>query len=261
MIGMVAFPLSDFIRDVEDGAYDSLFSGEASFAKKPLFHGKTDVMSEFIWITFLVMKRRFDLIRHDNTKRYIGFVIANTILTGILFWSNGWNVISVLFGISTVALLSLSVVDWKTQYIPLEMNGVIFFCGLIRLFADESDWLDHVIGLFAVSGFLFLINRVATPILKKRYAETDVELERAIGDGDIKLMAATGFLLGWKLNFLALMIGCIMGSIIHTVLMLVKKGERQFALGPYLSLGVYITMISGSQLISWYLNILGVKPL
>ena len=261
MIGMVAFPLSDFICDVENGRYDNLLSKKAAFAKKPLLHGKTDMISEFILVTFLIMKRKFDLNRHDNTKKCIVFVVANVILIGILFWSEGWNEISVMYGIATTALLSLSVVDCKTQYIPLEMNGVIFFCGLIRLFADDSDWVDHVIGLFAVSGFLFLVDRIATPLLQKKYAQAGVELERAIGDGDIKLMAATGLLLGWKLNLLALMTGCIMGSIIHVILMLVKKGERQFALGPYLSMGVYLTMIGGSQLIGWYMNMLGLQPL
>ena len=130
---------------------------------------------------------------------------------------------------------------------------------MIHLFADNSNWLEYVIGLIAVSGFLLLVNGIAVPLLRKKYK--DDTIETAIGDGDIKLMAATGLLLGWKLNFLALMIGCIAGSVIHLMLMKIKGSGRQFALGPYLSLGVFITMICGEQLVGWYLNLMGVKPL
>ena len=89
--------------------------------------------------------------------------------------------------------------------------------------------------------------------MRKRYGD---DITHVMGDGDIKLMAATGLLLGWKLNFLALGLGCIIGSIIHVILMQIKKGEGQFAFGPYLSLGVYLTMICGEQLVSWYLNMM-----
>jgi leader peptidase (prepilin peptidase)/N-methyltransferase len=156
-------------------------------------------------------------------------------------------------------LLALSVVDWNTQYIPVEYTGVVLICGLIRLFADVSNWWEYVIGLIAVSGFLYIVNIIGTRIAKRRYG--DDEIDGVIGDGDIKLMAATGLLLGWKLNFLALGIGCIIGSIIHIILMKVKGSERKLALGPYLSLGVYITMICGEQLVGWYLNMVGFNSL
>lgn len=176
----------------------------------------------------------------------------------LLFWSKAVSLQIALYGISVSMLCMLSVVDWNTQYIPLECNVIILICGLIHLFADFSNWVEYIIGLFAVSGFLLFVDRIATPILRKRYEE-ELEIEHVIGDGDIKLMAATGLLLGWKLNFLALGIGCVAGSVIHLVLMKIKGSDRQFAFGPYLSLGVYITMICGEQLISWYLNAMGVE--
>ena len=162
-------------------------------------------------------------------------------------------------GFVAIALFFLSVVDWNTQYIPLECNVFIFLCGLVHLCVDLSNWVDYIIGLIAVSGFLLLINALATPVLRKKY-EGELAVDAVIGDGDIKLMAATGLLLGWKLNFIALGIGCVAGSVIHLILMKVRGEGRQFAFGPYLSLGVYITMICGEQLIGWYLDVMGVTP-
>ena len=94
--------------------------------------------------------------------------------------------------------------------------------------------------LFAVSGFLFLLLLITKG--------------RGIGGGDIKLMAATGLLLGWQLNIIAFLLGCIIGSIIHLTMMAVKKVGRELAFGPYLSAGVFLAMIWGEQLVGWYLS-------
>lgn len=158
-----------------------------------------------------------------------------------LYLVNGFSVETILYCLCTSALICLSVIDWRTKEIPFGFNLFIFLLGLIRLFTSLGDWGQYVIGLFAVSGFLFLLL-----VLSKG---------RAMGGGDIKLMAATGLLLGWQLNIIAFLVGCILGSIIHLTLMAMKKADRVLAFGPYLSMGVYIAMIWGEQLVSWYLSL------
>ena len=86
-----------------------------------------------------------------------------------------------------------------------------------------------MIGFFAVSLFLLLLS------LLTRGA--------AIGGGDIKLMAAAGLLLGWKLIILAFVIGCIAGSVVHLFRMKVCGAGRMLALGPYLSVGIFIAAL------------------
>jgi leader peptidase (prepilin peptidase)/N-methyltransferase len=77
---------------------------------------------------------------------------------------------------------------------------------------------------------------------------------RAMGGGDVKLMAATGLLLGYKNIILALVLGCVLGSIIHVALMKIQNKERMLAMGPYLSMGIYISMVCGNELVNWYLT-------
>lgn len=255
-----AVSLAHFICGIEEGGKCKKCEiKQDCFAQRSCLRGRSNYLSEWMLVSYLRVRRKCEHIKKAKGIEIFCYILFLIFLMFFLFWSKGKNLVSFLYAFSVVALLSLSIVDWKTQYIPFEMNLVIFLCGFIRLFADNSNWLEYVIGLIAVSGFLLLVNKVSVPFLKKKY--DDDAIETAIGDGDIKLMAATGLLLGWKLNFLALGIGCVAGSVIHLILMKIKKGERQFALGPYLSLGVYITMICGEQLISWYLNMMGVKPL
>lgn len=259
-MGQVAIPLSCFLKQVEDEKTCSTCSLiENCYGHKKSVFEHSENLNEWMLISFLKLKRKCPYAVFILNKSTAVYIVTNAVLLAGFFWSKETGISVFLWMVTVSALFSLSVVDWNTQYIPFEMNIIIFICGLVHLFVDLSNWLEYVIGLIAVSGFLLLVNKVSVPLLRKRYG--DDTIETAIGDGDIKLMAATGLLLGWKLNFLALGIGCVAGSVIHLILMKIKKGERQFALGPYLSLGVYITMICGEQLISWYLNMMGVKPL
>lgn len=250
-----ATPLVRYIKYIDEENGCSLCDRkDQCVAWKPVFNGKSNFLSEFMLLSFLSTHGK---CKEEKIKlrEYCMYIIAGMVLVTILFWSKGQITYIWLYIISVGMLYALSIVDWYTQYIPIEYTVVIFLCGLIHLFADYSNWLQYLIGLIAVSGFLYVVNLVATPIIRKRYE--DDEIYSVIGDGDIKLMAATGLLLGWKLNFLALAIGCVMGSVMHLILMRIKESGRQFAFGPYLSLGVYITMICGEQLVSWYLSMLG----
>ena len=102
--------------------------------------------------------------------------------------------------------------------------------------------MSYLIGFFLVSGVLAVLY----------YASKG----RAIGGGDVKLMAVCGLMLGWKLILLAFSLGCILGAVIHVIRMKVSGEKHVLALGPYLSAGVFIAMLWGDILIRWYLNTL-----
>ena len=78
----------------------------------------------------------------------------------------------------------------------------------------------------------------------------------AIGGGDIKLMASAGLLLGLQLIITAFFIGCILGAVIQVIRMKIMEEGSVFAMGPYLSAGLIISVLWGKDIISWYLTIL-----
>lgn len=164
----------------------------------------------------------------------------NGILYVGIFMINGINVDSLLYCLLTSALLVLSIIDFRTYEIPLGINIFILTVGLIHTVLHYQDWLNYVIGFFAVSIFLYLIILVTKG--------------RGIGGGDMKLMAVCGLFLGWKEIIFAFLLGCIIGSVVHLIRMRVSKCDHVLALGPYLSIGVFISMLWGNDLISWYLG-------
>ena len=105
---------------------------------------------------------------------------VNGVLYVLIFAVNGLNIVSILYCLMASALLALSVIDFRTYEIPFGFNVFIAVLGLVRLATDFGNWSEYVIGFFAVSVLLEVILLVSGG--------------RAIGGGDVKLMAAAGLL-------------------------------------------------------------------
>ena len=140
------------------------------------------------------------------------------------------------------ALMVLSVIDWRTFQIPNGLNLFILILGLVQLALDRERWLSHIIGMVSVSG-LFLLLHILTG-------------GAGLGMGDVKLMFGAGLLLGGGRTLLAMIIGSLLGSVIHSVRM--RRGaDRKLAFGPYLAAGIWVSALFGERLISAYLGLFG----
>ena len=178
-----------------------------------------------------------------SRKSSVAFIVVLALLWVAIFAVKGWEASAILLGLAASALLSLSWIDWKTYEIPFSYNVFIFALGVIGMVFDLAHWYEYVIGFFAIS----------LPLLVLFYLSKGT----AIGGGDVKLMAACGMLLGWKLTLLGFVLGCIIGSVIHIVRMKISGEKHMLAMGPYLSVGVGIAALFGNAAIAWYLSMLG----
>lgn len=194
--------------------------------------------------SFVVQKGK---CRKCGTKLSVQYPLIeglNGMLYVIIFIINGLTIDSLLYCLLISALIVLSVIDFRTYEIPLGINIFILALGIIMTVIHYNDWLSHVIGFFAVSVFIEII------ILATR--------GRGMGGGDMKLMAAAGLLLGWKLIILSFLLGCVFGAIIHVVRMKVSKADHVLAFGPYLSMGIFVATLFGNEILTWYLGVLGI---
>lgn len=195
--------------------------------------------------SYLVLGGKCRKCKTKISAQYPLVEALNGILCVIVVLANGINITSLLYCFLTSALIVLSVIDFRTYEIPFGINVFIFLLGLLHLVIDFAGWKEYVIGFFAVSVPLELLLLISKG--------------RAIGGGDVKLMAAAGLLLGWKKILLALVLGCVLGSIIHITRMKISHAERVLAMGPYLAMGIYLSALWGDRLIQMYLNMLRVR--
>jgi leader peptidase (prepilin peptidase)/N-methyltransferase len=90
---------------------------------------------------------------------------------------------TILMSLFFSALIVMTFIDVDTMTIPDSIHVVILIIGIVLAFVSDMPLLERIIGFFSVSFILFLAS-----VLSKG----------GIGGGDIKLMAVSGFVLGYN---------------------------------------------------------------
>ena len=210
-----------------------------------------DLVPLFSWV-FLGGKCRY--CKAKISVQYPIVEAINGIMYALIFWFICEEPRIALFGYCAAfsALLVATVIDWRTMEIPDSMWITVLIGGVItyidELVAEGFDLdclLERVIGFFAASGVLFLLAVIT---------------KGGMGGGDIKLMAAVGFMLGWKVVLLALVMGGFIGTLYLIFMAIKNKGKvpRKVPFEPHLSLATVICMFVGSNIIEWYLALCGI---
>lgn len=169
----------------------------------------------------------------------------------LMVWQFGVSLEAVTVFLFFTLLTIITFVDADTMEIPFVLNVCILALGVISIFTrggfvltgNDLSLVSRLIGMLCISLPLFLIVLV---------------IPDGFGGGDIKLMFAAGFFLGWKATVIAFFIGLIIGGCQGVILLVRrKKGkEEHFAFGPALSVGLMIATFAGSGLMDRYLNMI-----
>lgn len=201
-----------------------------------------DLVPVFSW---LFLRRRCRYCGEPISWVYPAVELANALL---------WVGCYIAFGLTGEALAAAGICsalivvafcDWQHREIPDSMNITIALMGVILVFVSNALALkERLIGAICVSGVLFLLAFVTGG--------------RAMGGGDIKLMAALGLCLGWKLTVFTTFLGALLGSITFVVLSKTKsKLGREVPFGTFLAAAGVIALFWGDQLLRWYFGLLG----
>ncbi len=162
----------------------------------------------------------------------------------IVFIRYGLTLTTLCYCIATTCLIALSFIDADEMYIPDTFPLVIGAMGVIMAFDPTSElvWWERALGFISVSGIFFLIALLSGG--------------RAMGGGDIKLMAGAGICLGYQMCLLSLFIGALIGTIYYLGLKIFKgrKMSGVAPFGPLLAAGIYISAIWGEGILAWYLG-------
>lgn len=201
--------------------------------------GAPDMVPVLGWV-FLGGKCRY--CKAGISVRYPLVELAGGIAAVLCSYHFGINPRAIIAFLFLCVLTVVSFVDMDTMEIPFSLVIAAALMGVLSvLFFPEISFVERVIGIFCVSVPLYLLT-VAVP--------------GAFGGGDIKLMAACGIFLGWKLNLLALFLGVMGGGIYGFWLLAAKRKKRtdHFAFGPFLCLGMAAALFWGEKILDWYLG-------
>jgi leader peptidase (prepilin peptidase)/N-methyltransferase len=163
--------------------------------------------------------------------------------TAIELLGGALSVVTVLYyGVSFAALqvflvfcvlTVITLIDWDTCYIPNCCNVVLAVLGVLSIWTlPGTSVVERLVGAVFLSLLLVCV-RLIVP--------------GSFGMGDVKLVAAAGLLLGWKGNVAAFFVALVTGGIYACYLLCAKekKKEEQFAFGPFLCLGIAVSLYGG----------------
>ena len=165
--------------------------------------------------------------------------LTTALVTLLLYmnYSPNWELIVTIALFYT--LIVLSFIDLKYKAVPdyLLIIAVI----LAVIVGDLIDILIFAGGFVLLELVItFYIQNVKAKITKNK----DLETQSALGEGDIPIAGVIGGLLGLHLGISAIFMAAVVGLLLSIYNLLSKK-EIETPFIPFLSLGLFITFISG----------------
>jgi leader peptidase (prepilin peptidase)/N-methyltransferase len=195
-------------------------------------------------LSFIVLegKCRFCSARIPWESFVLEILCGLTAITLFQFYEMTPKSLVVFFALAV--LLCVFLIDLRTMEIPNELSIALLALGVVdAFFSSDISLLDRGIGLVIISLPMFLLT---------------LAIKNAFGGGDVKLIAAAGFLLGWPGVILATFVGLLIGGAQGVYILTVKKQGKEtlFAFGPALSIGIAVALLFGDPIITWYVNLI-----
>ena len=153
-------------------------------------------------------------------------------------------------------MIPIFVIDAQHYIIPnaLSLTGLILGVVIVSAIAyqDKSvDYLrDRLIGFVAGGLVIWLIAFVGSAILRKK----------AMGMGDVKLMAVIGLFLGaWPELSMVIALSAFSGAVIGTLLIVTGRKSRESPIpyGPFIVGAALVVLLWGDLLWTKYLQLAG----
>ena len=124
-----------------------------------------------------------------------------------------------------ICLILISIKDIKERTIPNTLVVAIYLIGILNLISGRVNYAESIMGLLIMPVIILLVSKL---------------FKYKVGMGDIKLISAIGFALGFGSQIVVLAVGmgvCLM------VLAITRK--KAIFLGPFISFGAFIALIIG----------------
>ena len=138
-------------------------------------------------------------------------------------------------------LIVTAFIDIDTMFIYDRFHVLILLLGLVSVVYNPSLLRSGLLGMVIVS-LPYLILAILT---------------QGIGGGDVKLIAASGLLLGAPNTVLAFIISTLIGGVYAVYVLLSKKQDAKSAIpyGPFLCIGIFVAFLYGPNIIHSYLSL------
>ena len=196
-------------------------------------------------VSYLFLKGRCSNCDGHISIVYLIVELTTGVVTVLLYMNQWLDVNLLLTTVLFYTLIVLSFIDLRYKAVPDYLLIIVVLLTLVI-----GDWKNTLIfmGSFVLLELLvtFYIQTIKAKITKNK----DLEDQHALGDGDIPIAGVIGGLIGIQLGISAIFLAAILALIPAVYNLINKKGiETPFI--PFLSLGLFITYMTGFNLFAW----------
>ena len=212
--------------------------------------GVRDLIPVFSWF---VLKGRCPYCRHPIPAR----VPAVELVTGIAYLvccvRLGPGTKAVLACLFISVLIAAAWIDWEWLYVPDGIPVAVLAIGLLYLIPWPGtsllrrpfvpSFFSALAGAALIGACLWIISYLT---------------DGGIGGGDIKLLAASAFYLGFQRCVLAVLSGYVLAAIFCVPALITGKLNRNcmVPMVPFFAVSLSLSLLWGYRILGWYLELL-----
>lgn len=204
-------------------------------------------------LSYLILGGKCRHCKEHISIRYTIVELLNALLwvgTVLMFWSRNIPY-TITMCITCSVLICIFFIDLEHMIIPDSLQLCLLACAITMIFTEwdpDNTWKIKLYGLLVLGGLSVILHYGSMIVFKKE----------ALGGGDVKLLAICGLLLGLTNSILALVLACVVASIVLLVIKAIKKykSDKEYPFAPFIVFGVIIALFFGYYLIQGYLEII-----
>lgn len=198
-------------------------------------------------LSYLFLRAACSACDRRISLRYPVVELAAALLAAICAWHFGFGLTALAAVLLSWTLLTLSLIDLDTRYLPDDITLPFLWLGLgLNLFGLFTTLQAAVLGAILGYGIFWLVFQLFRLVTGKE----------GMGYGDFKLLAMLGAWLGWQALPLIILLASFLGAIVGISLMLLRGRDRHdpIPFGPYLAGAGWIALLWGAEINAAYLG-------
>ena len=178
-----------------------------------------------------------------NQKLNMFLMFSIMALCVAILYLFGLNLVTLKYLLLTPLLISVLTIDFKEHIIPDRLILILFEIGMLFSIIEGFDslniFVNRILGMVIGVGIFGIITLIGGLLAKKK----------AMGYGDVKLMAALGLIFGEIGILMIIVISFLIAAVVSIVLLVAKKKKftEYIAFGPYISIASFIVMLSSTN--------------
>jgi len=234
--------------ELEDAKNTDVFNLSKPDSTCPNCGHKIRVWENIPVLSYLLLRGKCASCKSHISAQYPIIEAVTAALSALVAIKFGVSAETFFALIFTWALVSLTMIDAKTQLLPDNITLPLLWLGIIVNTSELYTSLESSV-FGAVAGYLILWS-----IYKLFKLVTGKE---GMGYGDFKLLAALGAWMGWMMLPQIILLSSLVGAIIGVTMILVSKHDKSIPIpfGPYLAIAGWIAFIWGADINQIWLSI------